>query len=430
MSANGAEDDIAFYDVERFTILGGLGDDHLTTGEGDDVLEGNAGHDILSSAGGDDVLSGGAGNDTLIGGAGDDIFTFVAAQTSGNDIITDFQRGSGPGDGDKINVASYGISSSQILFETEAGGLLVRLGSDTILLQGITLAALDESDFIGLVVNQGPTASPIDAGTVLEMAGVVSVDLLVDAGAADSDGGTLGVANVMVTDGSGNPVLFGLSGSLLTIDPAQFAPTLDAGQSATLTISYTVTDGQGGATPNTGQLVVDGVDGPFTWYIDNDADGFGVDDQATNQTAYTAPAGTSDVAGDADDADLTFYPGAPEINDGKDNDQDGSIDEDNAAPVSDAEALEVAEDGTLVIAVATLLDGDIDPDGDTLIFTGVSNPVNGTVAIDDKGDGDPFNDEVMFTPAPGFSGGASFDYAWQTNSVARPPPPSRLTSRM
>ena len=60
--------------------------------------------------------------------------------------------------------------------------------------------------------------------------------------------------------------------------------------------------------------------------------------------------------------------------------------------------------------MATLLAGDTDADGDTLTVTGVSNAVNGTVSLDDKGDGDASNDEVIFTPTPGFSGDASFDY--------------------
>ncbi len=263
---------------------------------------------------------------------------------------------------------------------------------------------------VSTAANVAPTAGPIDAGAVAEDAAPVVIDLLADASAADSDGGTLGVANVVVLDGGGAAVVFELAGSVLTLDPAQFAAALAAGASTTLSITYEVTDGQGGVTANTGQLVVDGLDGPFTWYADADADGFGVDDPATNLTAYVAPAGTSGVAGDADDADATVYPGAPEINDGKDNDQDGSVDEDNQAPVPDAEALAVAQDGTLVVAAALLLTGDTDPDGDTLTVSAVSNPVNGTVALDDKGDGDPGNDEVIFTPTAGFSGPASFDY--------------------
>ena len=52
-------------------------------------------------------------------------------------------------------------------------------------------------------------------------------------------------------------------------------------------------------------------------------------------------------------------------NDFKDNDQDGLTDEDNTAPVADAETFEITENGTLVLPVASLLDGDTDADGDT-----------------------------------------------------------------
>nr|WP_281177174.1 Ig-like domain-containing protein [Marinobacterium profundum] len=258
--------------------------------------------------------------------------------------------------------------------------------------------------------NVAPTADPIDAGAVGEDGAVVSIDLLTDASAADSDGGTLGVANVAVKDANDNAVVFGLAGALLTINPTQFAVALNTGDNLTLNISYNVTDGQGGVTPNTGTLVVAGLDGPFTWYLDGDADGFGVDDAATNQLAYEIPEGTAAVAGDADDADDTVYPGAPEINDGKDNDQDGLLDEDNRNPVADSEAFEVVQDGSLVIPVAALLDGDTDPDGDALTVTAVSGAVNGTVALDDKGDSDAANDEVTFTPTAGFFGDAFFDY--------------------
>ena len=82
----------------------------------------------------------------------------------------------------------------------------------------------------------------------------------------------------------------------------------------------------------------------------------------------------------------------------------------NAVPMADTESFEVAEDGTLTVAATTLLEGDTDADGDVLAVAGVSNEQNGTVSLDDKADGDPANDEVIFTPTPGFSGAASFDY--------------------
>jgi Ca2+-binding RTX toxin-like protein len=55
------------------TVLGGEGNDLITTGGGADLIEGGAGVDIVYSAGGDDVILGGDGNDDLFGGGGNDV---------------------------------------------------------------------------------------------------------------------------------------------------------------------------------------------------------------------------------------------------------------------------------------------------------------------------------------------------------------------
>ena len=64
----------------------------------------------------------------------------------------------------------------------------------------------------------------------------------------------------------------------------------------------------------------------------------------------------------------------------------------------------VLEDSVATVAPATLLANDSDPDGDTLLFDGVSNPVNGTVAVNAQG-------MIVFTPDADYSGPAAFDYA-------------------
>lgn len=53
-------------------VLGGDGNDVLTTGSGNDTLDGGPGNDTLDAGPGDDVLIGGDGDDTLLGGSGDD----------------------------------------------------------------------------------------------------------------------------------------------------------------------------------------------------------------------------------------------------------------------------------------------------------------------------------------------------------------------
>jgi Ca2+-binding RTX toxin-like protein len=66
-------------------IIGGSGDDTLTSGSGDDTLDAGGGSDTLSGGAGNDTLEGGAGLDTMAGGAGND--TYYADQA--DDIITE-----------------------------------------------------------------------------------------------------------------------------------------------------------------------------------------------------------------------------------------------------------------------------------------------------------------------------------------------------
>ncbi|MFO1171323.1 MAG: VCBS domain-containing protein [Hyphomicrobiaceae bacterium] len=78
----------------------------------------------------------------------------------------------------------------------------------------------------------------------------------------------------------------------------------------------------------------------------------------------------------------------------------------NDAPVAAADAgLTTNEDTPLTLTPGQLLANDTDADatlGDVLALVSVQNPVNGTVAL--------VGGEVVFTPAPGFNGSASFTY--------------------
>ncbi|QYF93780.1 VCBS domain-containing protein [Massilia sp. PAMC28688] len=74
----------------------------------------------------------------------------------------------------------------------------------------------------------------------------------------------------------------------------------------------------------------------------------------------------------------------------------------NDAPDATPDAIDASEDTPVTIAPAALLGNDSDADGDSLTIVSVQQPVNGSVAL--------VNGSVVFTPAPNFSGAASFAY--------------------
>ena len=82
---------------------------------------------------------------------------------------------------------------------------------------------------------------------------------------------------------------------------------------------------------------------------------------------------------------------------------------DDPQPAADS-GFTVDEDTDLVLAQSDLLANDFDPDGDALQLVAVSNPVNGTIARSGT--------DVIFTPAAGYSGPASFDYTVRDPSGA------------
>ena len=82
----------------------------------------------------------------------------------------------------------------------------------------------------------------------------------------------------------------------------------------------------------------------------------------------------------------------------------------NDAPVAVDDTASVQADTALVIPHATLLGNDTDVDGPGLAITAVQDPVNGTVVLDAT--------TVTFTPSPGFSGAASFDYVVGDGTLA------------
>ena len=143
-------------------LLGGLGNDTLFGGDGNDVLDGGVGRDTLWGGAGTDTLLGGVGDDRLDGGSGNDEHwgnagadVFIFANGHGQDTIRDFDALNAL---EKIDLsgiaglsgfADYDAFSASGAVNTVAGGVLIDTGGgNTILLAGVAIADLDNSDFI------------------------------------------------------------------------------------------------------------------------------------------------------------------------------------------------------------------------------------------------------------------------------------------
>lgn len=129
--------DDAFYDNSQAgqhgqdTVYGAAGNDEIFGGGGDDSFYGDAGSD---------TIIGGVGNDTLTGGGGADVFKFDTSQQLGDDVITDFVRGT-----DLLEMS--GVTYSDLTFVGTGSGVRVEWDGGTVKLDGVNINDIDQSDF-------------------------------------------------------------------------------------------------------------------------------------------------------------------------------------------------------------------------------------------------------------------------------------------
>ena len=161
----GSPDD-TLIDVE--SVVGtGRGSDTITGDAADNTLSGLGGRDTLSGLGGNDTLYGGFDGDTLNGGTGDDTLhgqmgsdfltggqgadTFVFTNyrgyhQGGADTVTDYEAGIDMLDFTGTEIDSYVeaiAASSQV-----GGDVVIDYAQGSVILEGVSLAALSSDDFL------------------------------------------------------------------------------------------------------------------------------------------------------------------------------------------------------------------------------------------------------------------------------------------
>ncbi|MFY9826644.1 MAG: Ig-like domain-containing protein, partial [Thermoanaerobaculia bacterium] len=259
-------------------------------------------------------------------------------------------------------------------------------------------------------VNDAPVANA-DAATVAED-GNVSVAVL--SNDTDPDGDTLTVASVIQ----------GTHGTV-SINPDQTVKyTPAANYNGSDTFTYTISDGNGGSATATVTVTVTAVndapvanadaatvaeDGNVSVAVlanDTDPDG-------DILTVASVTQGTHGTVSINPDKTVRYTPAANyngsdtftyTISDGHGGTATAAVSITitavNDAPVANADAATVAEDGNVSVAV---LSNDTDPDGDTLTVASVTQGTHGTVSINpDK--------TVKYTPAANYNGSDTFTY--------------------
>ncbi len=265
--------------------------------------------------------------------------------------------------------------------------------------------------------NDGPIANA-DAGTTDEDS---SVTLNVLANDTDADGDSLTVTGATLEEGAAGSVTVNDDGSL-SFDPGDGYQELGVGESTTVDITYTISDGQGGTDTATATVTIEGTnDGPVA-----NADTLsGTEDTAITFSASDLLGNDTDVDGDTlsiasfdqpdggtitlnDDGSYTFTPDADfngettftytvEDPSGAQSQATVTIDVDgvNDGPVAADDVATASEDGGAV--QIDVLANDTDLDGDSLTVTGATleEGAAGSVTVNDDG-------SLSFDPGDGY----------------------------
>ena len=368
----------------------------------DEIVGGEGGNDTIFGGEGEDTIFGEGGSDSIVGGNDGDV---IDGGTGGSDVDVLDLRGEGPARIVNETVDADGDSTSgTVEFLDGAGNVTGSLEFAEI--ESVLLDPLD--------VNTNPDA--VNDVSVTDEDTSITVDLLSNDTDADGDALTVTGATVPASQGT----LVDNGDGTVTFTPVE-------NFNGEVTISYSITDGNGGTdtaihtitvtSVNDAPVAVDDLaetfeDTPVVIdLIGNDTD---VDGDPLTIGTVTVPADQGTVV-DNGDGTVTFTPAANYTGPASITYtvQDGQGGEDSGEAVVNVEVVGV-NDGPQAVddAVTTdedtpvtidVLANDTDTEGDALSITVATVPADqGTVEI--------VNGELVFTPADNFNGEATISY--------------------
>jgi len=270
-------DDLIYAGNGAEFIYGDNGD-NASSGGADTIYAGN-GNDRLFGEGGNDILVGELGADTLTGGTGNDVFLYNASAESnaittdtitdlgnGDDVIriagADFLSAPTAGDGTTVAANQVEVSSSSDGTTTLYIGTDATPGADIVIKLGGTFEA-SQFSVHGTDIGLGhPPVAADDVAQALEDGGAVVIDVL--ANDTDADSGDTKKITAIDTTGTVGLVTIINEGTNVSYDPGGNFQSFGAGETATDTFVYTVSDGSGKTATATVTVTITGTnDGPL-----------------------------------------------------------------------------------------------------------------------------------------------------------------------
>ncbi|MBT6307121.1 MAG: hypothetical protein HOJ18_12950 [Rhodospirillaceae bacterium] len=230
-------------------ISGGSGNDTINGGLGDDTLTANSGNNVLIGGVGADTINAGTGTDTITGGAGDDIINLLTTAGNGRDTVvysglTETLNGSDTittFQTDDLHDFSNLLNSGSISNLTSSAIALA--STSTLTTEGTSIAITDETVYIAEV------AAKADINTTAKL-----VTAIADTGSLDALDFAADADSILVLGGADDDVthyIFGINNDS--------TPAIIANEVALLsTITTDIAEGIQGLLPSNFSFVASG----------------------------------------------------------------------------------------------------------------------------------------------------------------------------